>query len=128
VARVFNLPTVLRQVPNRLLRPFFEKQQVPLPGVDWNELRERDVQPILEGLATLSSAKLLAVETELRSVFEMRCDAGIHALGESAAAREITISSNAYHRKTPLTVRRCGSGSTIPSTSPKRGFSSRSIS
>lgn len=86
MARVFSLPTVLRQVPNRLLRPFFEKQQVPLPSVDWSELRERDVQPILECLATLNSANLLAVETELRSVFEMGCEAGIHALNESAAA------------------------------------------
>lgn len=88
MARVFSLPTVLRQVPNRLLRQFFEKRRVPLPGVYWNDLRERDVQPILEGLASLNSAELLAVEAELRSVFEMGCEAGIRALGESAAALE----------------------------------------
>lgn len=86
MSRVFNLPTVLRQVPNRLLRQFFAKQQVALPGVYWNELRERDIQPILEALQAINPASLLVVEAELRSVFEMGCEGGVQALQESAAA------------------------------------------
>ena len=85
MARVFSLPTVFRQVPNCLLEAFFERLGVRLPGVDWPSLGERDVQPILRGLQGLSNAEMVPVESELRTVFEMACDAGINALVETAA-------------------------------------------
>jgi hypothetical protein len=86
MARVFSLPTVLRQVPKPLLGRFFEKLEVPFPDVDWATLGERDVQPILGVLHGLTGSAVLPVENELRTVYEMACDGGINALIETAAA------------------------------------------
>lgn len=86
MGRVFSLPTVLRQVPKTLLGRFFEKLQIPFNGVDWKTLGERDVQPILDVLHGLSNARMVPVESELRTVYEMACDAGINALVETAGA------------------------------------------
>lgn len=86
MARVFSLPTVLRQVPKPLLGRFFEKLGVAVPDVDWAALGERDIQPILGVLHGLTGSAMLPVENELRTVYEMACDGGINALIETAAA------------------------------------------
>lgn len=86
MARVFSLPTVLRQVPKPLLGRFFAGLGVAFPGLDWATLGERDVQSMLTVLNGLPNAEMVPVENELRTVFEMACDAGLNALIETAAA------------------------------------------
>lgn len=86
MTRVFSLPTVLRQVPKPLLGRFFRCLNVSVPGIDWATLGERDIQPILNVLFGLPNADMVPVENELRTVFEMACDAGINALIETAGA------------------------------------------
>ncbi|CAN5469028.1 hypothetical protein BH11PLA2_BH11PLA2_21030 [soil metagenome] len=86
MARVFSLPTVLRQVPKALLGQFFEKLDVSFPEVEWGSLGERNIQPILTVLYELPNSQLVPVERELRTVYEIACETGINALVETAVS------------------------------------------
>ena len=84
MTRQFSIPTVLRMVPNALLREFFEKQGHSEFDPKWSELREREIEPILAYLDELERAPLDEIESALRSVFDLSCDSGLEAILEAA--------------------------------------------
>ncbi len=86
MSKVFSLPTVLRQVPKTLLGRFFAKVNIPIPGVEWQTHRERDVQPLLTVLNALPNAEMVPVESELHAIHDLSCEVGVNALVETAAA------------------------------------------
>jgi hypothetical protein len=83
MSRVFSIPTVLRMVPNHLLRQFFE--QLGHAGLDipWDDLGERDIAPIVSALSTLTSTQFDTVEGALRTIYDLACDTGIAAIFEA---------------------------------------------
>jgi hypothetical protein len=85
MSRQFSIPTVLRMVPNELLARFFERLGMGTLDVPWEKLGEREINPILHGLSELSRAQQDAVESILRSIFELACETGIDAIFEAAA-------------------------------------------
>lgn len=86
MSRVFSVPTVLRMTANSLLRQFFDRIGHGHLDVPWDELRERDIQPVLDSLARLPRALFDRVEADLHSVFDLACESGINAILEAGAA------------------------------------------
>ncbi|MEZ6104798.1 MAG: hypothetical protein R3B96_01455 [Pirellulaceae bacterium] len=83
-SRQFSIPTVLRMVPNELLGQVFERLGHGGLGIDWKELKEREIEPVLRTINALPRCQRMAIETTLRSLFELGCETGIQAIIEAA--------------------------------------------
>jgi hypothetical protein len=84
MSRQFSIPTVLRMVPNAFLGQFFERLQLGSLDIKWQELGEREIDPILKEIGVLSRAQQDTIEGALRSVFDLACETGIDAIFEAA--------------------------------------------
>lgn len=84
MARQFSIPTVLRMVPNELLAQFFARLNLGDFGIAWEELGEREIDPILKAIGELNRMQQDEIEGSLRSVFDLACDTGIDAIFEAA--------------------------------------------
>ncbi len=84
MSRQFSIPTVLRMVPNALLQEFFERLGHRDFDPKWPELKEREIDPILDYLDELDRTSLDEIESSLRSVFDLACDSGFDAIVEAA--------------------------------------------
>jgi len=84
VSRQFSIPTVLRMVPNVLLREFFERLGHDQLDIAWAKHRERDIEPIVKTLSDLEREEQDRIEAALRNVFDLACESGINALLEAA--------------------------------------------
>ncbi len=84
MSRQFSLPTILRMVPNVLLREFFAQLGHGEFDPRWDELKEREIDPIVDYLNELPGIETNEVESALRSVFELACDSGFGAILEAA--------------------------------------------
>ena len=62
--RRFSLATVLRMVPNGLLRQWFELHGAEEFDPDWDRLGEREVDPMLDFLTDLPPARSAELEKE----------------------------------------------------------------
>jgi hypothetical protein len=105
MSRHFTLPTMLRMTPNNLLHQFFQRLGHTLPAIDWLRLRDRQVQPLLSGLACLSREAQEQIESALASIFELSCERGWQAIldaarqfGEAEPAQRFPDRSSAYAR------------------------------
>ena len=85
MSRVFSIRTVLRQTPNRLVRQLLERLGHTDLEVPWDELGERDVEPVVEQLNTLTVPEFDAVEGALHAVFDLACHTGVGAIREMRA-------------------------------------------
>ncbi len=84
MSRQFSIPTVLRMVPNELLAQFFTRLELGDLDIKWDELGEREIDPILKEIGELSRAQQDTIEGALRSVFDLACETGIDAIFEAA--------------------------------------------
>jgi hypothetical protein len=84
MARQFSIPTVLRMVPNELLAQFFARLNLGDFGIAWEELGEREIDPILKEIGELNRTQQDEIEGALRNVFDLACDTGIDAIFEAA--------------------------------------------
>ena len=84
MSRQFSIPTVLRSVPNVMLRECFERLGHADPELKWEQLRENEATPIRVSLEALPSAKFNIIESTLRSVYDLGCESGFAALREAA--------------------------------------------
>lgn len=84
MSRQFSIPTVLRMVPNELLAQFFTRLELGDLDIKWEELGEREIDPILKEIGELSRAQQDTIEGALRSVFDLACETGIDAIFEAA--------------------------------------------
>ncbi len=73
----------LRKSPNYLLKQYFEKMEV-LGGINWDELGETDVGPIIEALEQLPEPVQIRIEQEFRQINEMACPTGTRCLLDEA--------------------------------------------
>lgn len=86
MTRPFSIPTVLRMVPNELLQQFFVDLGHGDFDPNWPELKEREIDPILDYLDELPRRELDEVESGLHSVSDLASDSGFNALLEAADA------------------------------------------
>ncbi|MBX3433293.1 MAG: hypothetical protein KF847_08230 [Pirellulales bacterium] len=83
MTRPFCVPTVLRMVPNWLLEKFFEKLEHSDFDPKWKNLKEREIDPILDYLEELERNRLDDVESGLHSISDLASDAGLSVLMEA---------------------------------------------
>ena len=83
MSRSFSIPTVLRMVPNRLLKEFFERLGHDGLDVAWAELGEREIEPIVEALSQFNRSEYDRLEAALHNVYDLACESGINAILES---------------------------------------------
>jgi hypothetical protein len=83
MSRAFSIPTVLRMVPNCLLKEFFQRLGHGDLGVAWERLGEREIEPIVQALNALAPAQFDNVEAALHNVFDLACETGIAAIIEA---------------------------------------------
>lgn len=91
MTRTFSIPTVLRMVPNNLLKQFLE--DLGHGGFDpkWDELKKRDdiVQPFLAYMDELPKPQYDQLESGLHNVSDLASDGGFNALLEAGEACNI---------------------------------------
>ena len=83
MTRQFSIPTVLRMVPNPLLKEFFEELGHGDFNPCWPELKEREIDPILDYIGELPLEQSNDIESVLRGVFDLGCPSGFDAILES---------------------------------------------
>jgi hypothetical protein len=105
MARTFTVSTVLRMVPNSLLKTFFQRMKHRDLGIKWERIGERDIQPILAALGELSQKQYDAIEAALHSIFDLACETGIDAVleagqlwGEPNLPAQLPADGGPYHK------------------------------
>ena len=83
MTRQFSLPTILRMVPNELLKEFFDNSGHSEFDPRWSELKEREIEPILDYLTDLELAEQNKLEGALRNIFDLACPSGFDAFLEA---------------------------------------------
>ncbi len=84
MTRQFSIPTVIRMVPNVLLKEFFERLGHGEFDPCWGKLGSHEIDPIVKYIADLPATQSNAIEMELRNIYELSCDSGMSAIIESA--------------------------------------------
>ena len=84
MSRQFSIPTVLRMVPNRLLKEFFQRLGHSDLGIPWDQLGEREIEPVIKVLSNMPRVEQDRIEGEMRSVFDLACESGLGAIFEGA--------------------------------------------
>jgi hypothetical protein len=103
MSRQYNPKTVLRHVPNHLLREFFDRRG-QLRDLPWISLKDHQFGLIYDAWQSLPAAERAEVERAFRSVFDMACEAGIKALIEEGRfhgvglAVELERCDGLYHK------------------------------
>jgi hypothetical protein len=85
MSRQFSIPTVLRMVPNVMLKAFFRRLGLDDDEFPWDKLGEREVQPMIKWISLMPRSDQNTVEASLRQIFDLSCHSGVEALFESAA-------------------------------------------
>lgn len=88
MSRQFSVPTILRMVPNDLLRAFFHLLGHGEFDPNWPELGAHEVDPLLDYITDLPNSRANVIEQELRSIYELSCDTGMAAIVEAAKVEE----------------------------------------
>lgn len=84
MARQFSIPSFLRQVPNPLLRRFFQKLGYEDLEIAWDALKKSEIVVIVQAINNLSPEQQDRVESAMRNVFDLAYEMGIDAFVEAA--------------------------------------------
>jgi hypothetical protein len=71
-------------VPTSYWPEFFIRLGLGDLDIKWNELGEREPEPIIKEISQLSRSEQDAIEGALRSVCDLACESGIDAIFEAA--------------------------------------------
>jgi hypothetical protein len=80
----------LRQVPNRLLKEFFDRKQ-QLNEVPWATLKETDVGLVYAAWQALPAGDRREIEGAFQAVHEMACEEGVRTLVEEGRFHDIDL-------------------------------------
>lgn len=83
MSRQFSIPTILRMTPNALLAECFYRLGHGAFDPHWRDLRQQEIDPLLDYLDELPVGQLNELESVLRSVFDLACPSGSDALLEA---------------------------------------------
>lgn len=78
----FSISTVLRMIPQKLLREFLAKLGHTALPIDWQSLQPWDVRPILHAIKQFDSRQLMLFENIMHQVFDLASDSGVMAIRE----------------------------------------------
>lgn len=85
MARQYSAKTFFRRVPNRLLREYFQQRGIS-SDVDWETVRETDVDPLFAALEQqLPDRTQSAIESDFAMTNDLACEAGTVAILEETA-------------------------------------------
>jgi hypothetical protein len=73
-----------RRVPNDLLARYFDSRDAALK-VPFNDLKQTEVEPILEAFQALGDQKQAEIEAEFQDIHALSCEGGVSALVDEAA-------------------------------------------
>ena len=90
-SRQFSLPTVLRMVPNALIKECFEVLGHSEFDPRWPDLKRTEIEPILDYFDEIPVAQLNQIESVLRSVYDLSCPSGFDALVEAGRHCGVTL-------------------------------------
>jgi hypothetical protein len=85
MSRNYARNTFLRQTPNRILKEYFARKGL-LGAIDFDSLRETEIEPIAEAFDQLDDKQRTDVEAEFSQVYEMACPLGVQVLIEEAGS------------------------------------------
>src|SRR5262249_42186656 len=95
MSRTFSIPTVLRMVPNDLLKEFFLRLCHSDLGIDWDHAGKKDIDCFLRPISELRRPVLDGVEAALHSVFDRACETGITAWIEAGVqSADLTLATD----------------------------------
>jgi len=80
----------IRQVPNPLLKAFFDRRG-ELADLDWDELREMDADPVFEAWQALPDASRNDVERWFRAIADLATPEGVQTLIEEGQFHELDL-------------------------------------
>ena len=84
MARQYSPTQFFRRVPNSLLARYFQERHGVLGEIDFEKLKETDVDPIFEAFRALPDGKQAEIEAECQDIDNMACQGGITALADEA--------------------------------------------
>jgi hypothetical protein len=93
MTRHYSPKSFLRQVPNQLLKEFFDRRR-QLGDILWYNLRETEVELVYNAWQRLPTAQREAAEAIFRAVHEMACEGGIRALVEEGHFHQVDLATD----------------------------------
>lgn len=84
MSRHFSIPTVLRMVPNKLLKRFFEHFPFPLYSLDLDRMQQRQAVAASQVIRLWPDDARMFLEDLLRNIFDLACDSGLLVIREAA--------------------------------------------
>jgi hypothetical protein len=93
MARQYSPTQFFRQVPNSLLGQYFQKKRKVLKEINFDQLKETEVEPIFQAFTTLPPEQQAEIEAEFQDIDTMACQGGVTALTDEAG----------YHRNKSFT-------------------------
>jgi hypothetical protein len=103
MSRQYSPKTFLRQVPNHLLKEFFDRK-LQLRRIEWLSLGETEIGLVYDAWQILPPNERQEVEGAFQSIHEMACEAGVRVLVEEGQfhginlAAELDILDGYYHK------------------------------
>jgi hypothetical protein len=85
MSRNYSRNTFLRQTPNKTLKEYFAEKKL-LTDINFDGLRETEIEPIAEALDALGEKQRTEVEAEFAKVCEMAYPLGVQVLIEEASS------------------------------------------
>jgi hypothetical protein len=73
-----------RRTPNAMLARYFHEKHGVLQEIDFDELKENEVEPIFQGFLALPADKQAQIEAECQDIDAMACQGGVTALTDEA--------------------------------------------
>ena len=83
MARHYTITSFFRQVPNALLKRYFQQRGV-LADLDFDGMKETKIEPLMEAWLALPAEQRKEMEAEFREIFELSCEKGVKAIIDEA--------------------------------------------
>jgi hypothetical protein len=90
MSRQYSPKTFLRQVPNQLLKEYFDRRSV-LSDLLWYLQGETEIERIYDSWQALPEPQRLEIEKDFRDIDEMACEEGVKALVEEGRFHGIDL-------------------------------------
>jgi len=118
MAKQYTLSTFLRQTPNDLLEEYFQEKGL-LADVDFDDLRKREYQPIMDAIEALPDDDRAVIDRDFQDIYALANQAGTMIIRDEAEFHEMDIADdleameNHYHRAMWLFLNREHGGDDI---------------
>jgi hypothetical protein len=92
MTRQYTPRTVLRQVPNYLLKDFFDQRGV-LAEIPWATQHETKIEPIYDVWQALPESQWSEIDRTFQAIHEMACQAGVQALIDEGTFHDLNLAT-----------------------------------